>query len=818
LTKLLDESTARIKLLVAPAGYGKTTLAQQWLSVPERRDVWYRAGPAAADVAALAAGISLAVSEVIPDAGERMRRRIRAVGHPEEDVDVLAELFAEDVQEWPADAWLAIDDYQFAMESVASARFVESLTDQTPVQMLITSRLRPRWATPRRIMYGEIQEIERRTLAMDVAEASTVLGQAEKSVARFLEHAAGWPAIIGLAALNLPTPFQSGEPPTALHDYLAEEVISTSDPEIELRLATLALAGRFDTSLASALLGQHAAPTVEEGIRCGVFETDSPGGYQVHPLLSNFLETHLRADRDTARRTARKVAHSLLDYGRVDDAFALATRFEDAATAEHILGHSLDRLLRQGRVATVARWLEQKPLAHSASPVVFLAEAETEFRQGHHGRALELALQAVSRLSESPLQSRALVRAGHSALMAERPAEALDYFREAQATARTPAERREALMGCYIVSSEMGLEVASDHLEALIGVDDPSPETSLRTEVARLMQATRSGGVTAALDRALPFRRLVDGVADPLASTAFLHMLANALNLAARYDEAASVVDALIGAAKRYRMVMPLPHAGLNQALARHGKREFGAAHAALNSVGDYLQHPDVYLEYSVRALRVRILTSEGRLEESLREVTPDERIVLSPPLLAEYLASRALTLAAANQLGPARRCADQALDAYPNSVEARVIASCISAISEGTDSTALAGAAGAAWDIARETGNIDGIVCAYRAWPPLLNALFAVDPQVESVVIVARDVPLARRLGLRIRQRVPPSSVLTPREAEVFELLQSGLSNRKIAESLVISEATVKVHLRHIYEKLGVRTRAEALAHEFRR
>ncbi|HEX2292079.1 MAG TPA: hypothetical protein VHH55_02125, partial [Gaiellaceae bacterium] len=117
MTKLLDESTARIKLLVAPAGYGKTTLAQQWLSVPERRDVWYRAGPAAADVAALAAGISLAVSEVIPDAGERMRRRIRAVGHPEEDVDVLAELFAEDVQEWPADAWLAIDDYQFAMES-----------------------------------------------------------------------------------------------------------------------------------------------------------------------------------------------------------------------------------------------------------------------------------------------------------------------------------------------------------------------------------------------------------------------------------------------------------------------------------------------------------------------------------------------------------------------------------------------------------------------------------------------------------------------------------------------------------------------------
>ena len=97
LTKLLDESPARIKLLVAPAGYGKTTLAQQWLEVPERRDVWYRGGPASADVAALAAGISAVASAVVPDAGKRMLGRLHAIGHPEDDVEILAELFAEDI-------------------------------------------------------------------------------------------------------------------------------------------------------------------------------------------------------------------------------------------------------------------------------------------------------------------------------------------------------------------------------------------------------------------------------------------------------------------------------------------------------------------------------------------------------------------------------------------------------------------------------------------------------------------------------------------------------------------------------------------------
>ena len=51
LTRLLDESQGRIKMLVAPAGYGKTTLARQWLA--DKQAVWYTATPASADVAAL---------------------------------------------------------------------------------------------------------------------------------------------------------------------------------------------------------------------------------------------------------------------------------------------------------------------------------------------------------------------------------------------------------------------------------------------------------------------------------------------------------------------------------------------------------------------------------------------------------------------------------------------------------------------------------------------------------------------------------------------------------------------------------------------
>ena len=142
-------------------------------------------------MAALAAGVAIAAAEIVPDAGKRMRQRIRAVGHPEEDVDVLAELFAEDVQEWPADAWLAIDDYHYAMESVASERFIELLTSETSIRMVLTTRNRPSWATARRILYGEIQELNHRLLAMDDQEASEVLGRRPQQRTSWRTHEVG---------------------------------------------------------------------------------------------------------------------------------------------------------------------------------------------------------------------------------------------------------------------------------------------------------------------------------------------------------------------------------------------------------------------------------------------------------------------------------------------------------------------------------------------------------------------------------------------------------------------------------------------------
>jgi len=65
---------------------------------------------------------------------------------------------------------------------------------------------------------------------------------------------------------------------------------------------------------------------------------------------------------------------------------------------------------------------------------------------------------------------------------------------------------------------------------------------------------------------------------------------------------------------------------------------------------------------------------------------------------------------------------------------------------------------------------------------------------------------------------RSPAREALTERELAVLRLVAAGSTNREAARALFISEATVKTHLLHIYEKLGVRDRASAVAAAYQR
>ena len=224
LTRLLDESSAQAIVISAPAGYGKTVLAAEWLQ-GKNHVAWFRATAAAADLAAFSVGIAQAVEPLVPGATERLAKRVRVGDAPTRAVRPLAELLAEDLSDWPDGALLVIDDYHLVAESAPVEEFVDWLLTLAPLRLLVTTRARPAFASARRLLYGELIEITAEQLAMTQEEAASVLdGRSSETVRTLVAQAQGWPALIGLAALSASSDLPEARISDALYRYFAEEV------------------------------------------------------------------------------------------------------------------------------------------------------------------------------------------------------------------------------------------------------------------------------------------------------------------------------------------------------------------------------------------------------------------------------------------------------------------------------------------------------------------------------------------------------------------------------------------------------------------
>jgi len=102
------------------------------------------------------------------------------------------------------------------------------------------------------------------------------------------------------------------------------------------------------------------------------------------------------------------------------------------------------------------------------------------------------------------------------------------------------------------------------------------------------------------------------------------------------------------------------------------------------------------------------------------------------------------------------------------------------------------------------------GLAEISRAVHAAANHQALLDPVVQSRLLEAASVTA--------RPARPPAlpDELTPREGEVLALIARGLSNREIADALVVSEATVKTHINHVFSKIGARDRAQAVHYAY--
>ena len=241
LIKLLDDTDARTILLLAPAGYGKTTLARQWAKTLNGA-IWVTLTPAHTDVAWLAAEIAEAVDGTAGTTSRSIREHIRARDNPQRASRELGAVLAArlggiDTQ------WLVLDDYHEITSSPEAEGLIATLERDGGARLLIASRVRPQWASGRRFVYGDVLEVGRAALAMTETEATEVLG-ARQSAVSFSQQAAGWPAVIGLAAAVDTTELPQGAVPNRTTPISGGGALQSSIPGAARRTVRTGTAGQ----------------------------------------------------------------------------------------------------------------------------------------------------------------------------------------------------------------------------------------------------------------------------------------------------------------------------------------------------------------------------------------------------------------------------------------------------------------------------------------------------------------------------------------------------------------------------------------------
>jgi LuxR family transcriptional regulator, maltose regulon positive regulatory protein len=814
LTRIIEESPAQVVLVIGPAGYGKTTLVAEWLQEHEA-GAWYRTTPDLADLAGFAVGLVEVIQRVVPNAGDRLLRRLGVAELPARRARTMAEVLAEELRDWPPDRRIVVDDYHLAAESEAVEDFVDWLLTMSPLRLVITTRRRPRWASARRVLYGEITELGREQLALSHDEAGAVLSVLpDREARRLIEEARGWPALIGLASITESTELPPNVVADALYRYFAEEVLRLANGNDQLAMLKVSVAPRLVPEYLFALDDPSGAIATLLAERGEVLPIERQTN-RIHPLLRSFL-LHRFEERDPEQFIAvhRNLAQVARRNNAWSEAVELAVGGRAADLAEEIVNEAGSIFLAEGRFETVLQWLAAIEGLGPLNPEMELLRAEALLKSGELEESHALACHVTTYATDPSIQSRAWRVRGQASYWQTNPTRALEEVTTALANATDSQEKQDALWAAFIAAQDAGLDSAIDYVDQLEAIDEVDARARLRIAVGRATFAARKGSFSGGLDLLASNAAFLREVHDPEVKSSFLAYRAYLEVNAANYARAYKIGQEASNYARELKLRLPLHTCLACQALASAGLRRFGDARRLLREASLMVVDDDPTLRVMTSILKLRLQLSQGKpLSESEYHQTPTTNNALA----GELLALQGLAAAAHGDIGATTDLQRQA-DTLSGSVEKTVYSSFALRIADvqlldrnrarqrlrETLMDALARACP------------DSFILAYRAYPPLLM-LAAEDPKarVEAtrLVSLARDQRLAARFNIHAPTLDPVRSVLTSREVEVLNLMSDGLSNHQIAASLVISPNTAKVHVHNILRKLGATTRLQAIA-----
>ena len=654
----LAGSSARLSVVAAPAGFGKSTLLAQWSAVDPRRFAYVELERWDNDPLSFWTCIVLAIRGVEPGFGADVEPLLRTVGG--NAVEVLTHAISVEMERLDFPVVLVLDDYHVIHNRDCHASVEALVAHAGMVHVVLSTQFDRPIRLGRLRASGRLLELRGRDLAFTedetdaLVQAEAGLDLAPEQLRVLQARTEGWPAGVQLAALGLASAADRdaflrsfGGSNRHVVDYLTEVVVSSLRPEVQDFLSKTSVLPRFTSELCDVVTGRDdSARILQEVARENLFVIpldDRRRWYRYHHLFADLLNEELRARQspEQIRDLHHRAYTWFAETGDVDQGIEQAIAAGELDQARELVLANWSGRLSAGRLTTITSWL-------AAFPECFIRESAT----------------------------LSIVKAWVGTLQGRRDevAQALDEARAARPTGErmpdgnTDVESSVALIRAMTPSGDVaGLR------EAVAAIphfrDRLEPEFRAAAAFASGRAAFLSGESREAMPHLQHAASLAVASQTWVTAMDSLGFQAQVALQESRPEEAERLARRTIETARVHGLVN-LPHAGyyvatLGAAVARGGRLEEGDAllAAGIRQLGEW----DLLVAAHARMLRVPVRRQLGDLEgaqDLLDEAKSLLAACVDPGFVGGLVPALERTLATSHRRGEDRReLTDRELD-----------------------------------------------------------------------------------------------------------------------------------------------------------
>lgn len=848
--------------VVAPAGYGKTTLLRAWQQEAARggwRTLWVALDEAHRSPTALVRGILAALSGSAPS---DITLDTEAAG--------LDRLLTE-LDRLDESCVLFLDDVQTISGTQALETLSWLLANQPPSLIIVlASREQGTLPLQTRRLRGELKRYSAQDLAFTSVECARVFHETHRitltqdQIAHLYRRTEGWPAAVQLAALAL----AEAEDKTAfigafggsnrdLTDYLTEAVLERLEPADRAFLLRISVLDRLCSDLCAAVTGvtdaQRRLEMFERRSMFLVALDDHREWYRLHGLFRGFLRARAAAeDSERARRDIQSAVRWCVEHGLREEAIDYALQAGMVEDAASLIAEHAEQLVRfRGEHERLVGWIRRlQPEILARYPAIQLNHAWALTFQNRFVEA-EAALDVVARsvecaVTSSPESLREIQRARElngclAAALTDHGAPSIAMSRNWLASWPDASDRER---GPVLAALAYGYKCAADFAAVAGAVEEArrcfervgTPFGLAWIEFFNVLALMRQGRYSAARSACTA---AMSTAVERLGRNSLLYCMQSALMAAIELEinNLAAAREALAHGLKFLE-----PHGHVDSILVAYVTlARLMAAEGRFVDACDLLQEGEATgrrrdtprLTISLAAERALLLLRNGQLETAAELLRTELRAPRADDEFAGLLRDKRVRIEA--RLALARGAATEALETVGGLLhhvrQTQQLRKHVELLLIRAEAQQALGRSNDAQRSLAEALRLAAPERLMRVFldegerlHPLIGALKAADKPSDAGADDESLQKLLEQLASTIRSGGVSQAVvtqaesgvldpLTPRELQILRMMESGLSAKQLARALFVTEGTVKWHLYNMYGKLDVRNRSAAIA-----